>query len=107
RLPRGGAARVSVPLDWIRPDAPPALGLDEVHVWRLALDGMIPDGRALEPWLSADERERARRFRFTRDRERYLAGRAALRGILAGYVGGRAAAPRLLGAPPRKPGRPR
>ncbi|HZJ71198.1 MAG TPA: phosphopantetheine-protein transferase, partial [Planctomycetota bacterium] len=72
---------MSVPLDWIRPDAPPALGLDEVHVWRLDLDEMIPDGMALEPWLSDDERERARRFRFTRDRARYLAGRAALRGI--------------------------
>ena len=94
---------MSVPLHWVRPDAPPVLALDEVHVWRFDLDEMIPDGLALERRLSAEERERARRFRFTRDRERYLAGRAALRGILAGYVGARPETLRFVRAPQGKP----
>ena len=94
---------MSVPLEWIHPDAPPALGRDEVHVWRLDLDEMIPAGLALEPRLAADERERAGRFRFTRDRERYLASRAALRGILAGYLGARPETLRFVRAPEGKP----
>ena len=94
---------MSVPLDWTRPDAPPPLGPDQVHVWRLDLDELIGDGLALEPRLAADERERAGRFRFARDRERYLAGRVALRGILAGYVGMRPEALRFVRAPQGKP----
>ena len=94
---------MSVPLRWARPDTPPVLAGDAVHVWRFDLDEMIPDGLALEGHLSAEERERARRFRFTRDRERYLAGRAALRGILAGYVGGGPETLRFVRAPQGKP----
>ncbi len=37
--------------------------------------------------LSDDERERARRFRFPRDRNRFIVGRSALRTLLAGYTG--------------------
>jgi 4'-phosphopantetheinyl transferase len=94
---------MSPPLDWVRPDAPPRLGADEVHVWRFDLDEMIPEGEALERRLPAEERERARRFRFSRDRERFLAARAALRGILAGYVGGRPETLRFVRAPQGKP----
>jgi len=94
---------VSVPLEWIHPDASPVLGRNEVHVWRLDLDAMIADGLALEPRLAADERERASRFRFTHDRERYLAGRAALRGILAGYLGAQPETLRFVRAPEGKP----
>jgi len=94
---------MSVPLHWVRPDAPPILALDEVHLWRFDLDEMILDGLALEPRLSAEERERARRFHFMRDRERYLAGRAALRGILAGYLDARPETLRFVRAPQGKP----
>ena len=94
---------MSMPLEWIRPAAAPLLGRDEVHVWRLDLDEMISDGLALEPRLAPDECERARRFRFAQDRERYLASRAALRGILAGYVGGRPETLRFVRAPAGKP----
>jgi len=37
--------------------------------------------------LSADERTRAARFHFARDRARFLRRRAALRHLLAGYAG--------------------
>jgi 4'-phosphopantetheinyl transferase len=37
--------------------------------------------------LSDDERKRAARFRFNRDRRRFLAGRSALRSLIASYLG--------------------
>lgn len=49
-----------------------------VRVWRVGLS--IPVTQTL---LSADERERAERFRFERDRNRFTACRSALRQILA------------------------
>jgi 4'-phosphopantetheinyl transferase len=55
-----------------------------VHVWRVRLD--VPDARAA-PELSADERARARRFRFEHDRAAWAGSRAWLRRILANYLG--------------------
>lgn len=37
-------------------------------------------------WLSLEERERASRFAFDRDRQRYIAGRLFLRSVLAEYL---------------------
>ena len=57
-----------------------------LHVFRVA----SPAGHAaaaLEAMLSIDERERARRFHFDRDRHTYLVARAALRRLLAAYSG--------------------
>jgi 4'-phosphopantetheinyl transferase len=58
-----------------------------VHVWSVALD--VPPARlaALERCLAEDERERAARFRFRRDRERFTAARGTLREILGAYLG--------------------
>jgi 4'-phosphopantetheinyl transferase len=53
-----------------------------VHVWHASLSA--PVASAL---LSDDERERAGRFRFDRDRQRFIACRSALRQILAGRLG--------------------
>jgi 4'-phosphopantetheinyl transferase len=55
-----------------------------VHVWRIDL-ARAPGASAA--WLSGEERERADRFRFDRDRDRYVAAHAALRGILARAAG--------------------
>jgi 4'-phosphopantetheinyl transferase len=57
-----------------------------VHVWRVCLDGPVPLAE-LEGHLSRDELRRAARFRFERDRRRFVVARAALRGILADYLG--------------------
>jgi 4'-phosphopantetheinyl transferase len=62
------------------------LSPDEVHVWRASLD-QAPDVVAhLSGVLSLEERERAARFRFERDRARYIVGRALLRQLVGSYV---------------------
>lgn len=60
---------------------------NEVHVWYLDLATERRDSGALSQLLSPTERERARRFHFERDRLRFLAAHAALRNVLASYVG--------------------
>lgn len=58
-----------------------------VHVWRIPLDQ--PDWHIawLTGSLSPDEREVAGRFHFVMHRNRYIAGRGAMRAILARYLG--------------------
>jgi 4'-phosphopantetheinyl transferase len=68
---------------WIVPAAPPLLGVHEAHLWRLDLDAAGDEATDI---LSEDERARAARFHFERDRRRFIAGRAALRRILAAYL---------------------
>lgn len=76
-------------------DAPEEIVLDEgeVHVWRARLDQCEETLRRLTRLLSADERERAERFYFRRDRDHFAAARGALRTILGRYA---AVAPGLL-----------
>jgi 4'-phosphopantetheinyl transferase len=61
-------------------------GLDphEVHVWYASLDE-LPEAVFRKP-LSHDERERSQRFRFDRDRRRFVTARGLLRIVLAHYV---------------------
>jgi 4'-phosphopantetheinyl transferase len=57
-----------------------------VHVWRVDLD-VPPDRRAARAaTLSAEEHERARRFRLDAHRERWITARGTLRAVLAAYV---------------------
>lgn len=72
---------------WAEAPAPPALRADEVHVWRIALEPPRTSLARLAARLSQDERRRAARFRFERDRRRFHAARGALRELLAGYLG--------------------
>ena len=62
-----------------------ALGPDEIHVWTIDLGAPRYAGRAA--LLTGEDLERAARFVFERDRARFVAARAALREILAGYTG--------------------
>jgi 4'-phosphopantetheinyl transferase len=61
------------------------LPLDRVDVWVISLCE-APNRPDPARWLSADERARANRFVFERDRRRFCLGRGALRGILASYL---------------------
>lgn len=71
---------------WRKPPGALTFGSGEVHVWRAALDLPASRLRTLQGILSAEEKERARRFYFRRDRERFVAARGSLRTILAGYL---------------------
>lgn len=68
---------------------PLALGETQVDLWLIDLDRSETEWRSLAAWLSADEIERAGRFRFDRDRRRYVVARASLRKILGRYVDSR------------------
>lgn len=67
----------------------PVLGEHEVHVWRVRLDVSEPELERRTSWLSPEERGRASRFHFDRDRRHYLAHRGALRWVLSGYLSAR------------------
>lgn len=62
------------------------LGEAEIHVWFRALDQQVPNANALFELLSADERERARRYRFDEHRNEFILTRAALRILLGFYL---------------------
>ena len=62
---------------------------DEVHVFSLSLDPAAERLEDLASLLSADETDRASRFRFPRDRRRFVTGRASLRLILGACLGER------------------
>jgi len=60
---------------------------DDIHLWHASLD-VAATARVtrLERTLSPDERERAARYRFARDRARYIGARGILRTILGRYL---------------------
>jgi 4'-phosphopantetheinyl transferase len=58
-----------------------------VHVWRAALDMGAAQRERLEQTLSADERERAGRFYFQKDRDQFIVARGVLRTLLGRYLG--------------------
>ncbi len=58
----------------------------EIHVWQVNLAVSSNDCQQLAPLLSADERARAERFRFPRDRDRFIVSRGTLRTLLGRYL---------------------
>ncbi len=74
-----------------------------VDLWSASLEPPAQLRPHLEGCLSLDERERAARFVFPRDRERFIAGRAFLRLLLAQYLGTDAASLRFRYGPRGKP----
>ena len=63
-----------------------ALSDDAVHVWRVTLDANAARLGRLEHHLSSDERARAARFRFERDRRNFILVRGLLREIVSRYL---------------------
>jgi 4'-phosphopantetheinyl transferase len=60
---------------------------DTVHVWSFILEGPSPFVALCRSYLSAEERERADRFVFDRDRIRYTVAHAVLRHLLGRCCG--------------------
>jgi 4'-phosphopantetheinyl transferase len=72
---------------WTSP--PDCLALDEgeVHIWRGCLPQPEETAAALCKTLSADEHQRAQRFVFEPDRQRFICARGILRMLLGRYLG--------------------
>jgi 4'-phosphopantetheinyl transferase len=90
------------------PGTHPVLTPDDVHVWFASLERTEDCTARLTETLSPDERHRADRFRFERDRRHFSVARGLLRTILGDYLGvnpdrvafryGRQGKPALAGA---------
>ena len=72
---------------WSAPREQPSLDDRGVHVWRISLDLGATGAARFAPTLSPDERRRAARFHFARDRDRFTVARGVLRTLLGGYLG--------------------
>jgi 4'-phosphopantetheinyl transferase len=75
------------PLPWIRVAATPALGENELHVWRTSLDLSADLIHRVASNLNTSEKHRAERFLVPQAREHFLAGRGVLRDLLGLYLG--------------------
>ncbi len=73
--------------NWLKPNPPPRLARNEIHVWRLRLEPDAAEEWRLTECLAPDELARAQRFRFEPDRRRFILRRTRLRQILADYLG--------------------
>jgi 4'-phosphopantetheinyl transferase len=72
---------------WCQPPDALRLSDGQVHVWRISLDTPLAVLESLWQTLSADEQERANRYRFARDRQAFIARRGRLRDLLGRYLG--------------------
>lgn len=59
---------------------------NEVHVWRLLLEQPSEILAELSRTMAAEERQRAERYYFARDRERFVAARGFVRILLSRYL---------------------
>jgi len=76
------------PLATVRLDPPASVGplMDEAHVWFATLDALRDRMGTYADLLDTEEHERAARFRFEQDRERYILGHGLLRELLGRYL---------------------
>jgi len=71
---------------WSCPPETVTPSVDEVHVWRSSLRLEATGAERLWQTLCEEERLRAERFHFQKDKEAFIAGRGALRVILGRYL---------------------
>jgi 4'-phosphopantetheinyl transferase len=74
------------PTEWSSPLATPDLARREIHVWCASLATDEATLQRFESTLADQERERAGRFIFARDSDRYIAARGILRDLLGKYL---------------------
>jgi 4'-phosphopantetheinyl transferase len=72
---------------WPSPPEQTPLGVTDVHVWRAVLEQPLTMVDGLQQILSADERDRAARFHFEKDRSHFIVARGGLRKLLGRYLG--------------------
>ena len=71
---------------WDPPPQEQRLAEQDIHVWVAGLDQSPERISAFKDILAPDELNRAARFHFERDRNRFIAGRGVLRQILSSYL---------------------
>ena len=71
---------------WLSPPEAIELNDDEVHVWLVNAGAKDIPQDVLATSLLEDEKERAARFKFAKDRQLYVAGHTALRSLLTAYL---------------------
>src|SRR5262245_32866997 len=72
--------------NWSTPPAALSLKENEIHVWRAYLESEHAVVRSWESQLAPDELDRAARFVFRRDRDRFIVRRGILRTIIGQYI---------------------
>ncbi|MFC1878895.1 4'-phosphopantetheinyl transferase family protein [Chloroflexota bacterium] len=80
--PRPGPQEILWPFPPERFELPP----DSVHVWAVDLDSLAAQAERDTGILSSAENQRGDRFRFARDRQRFITRRWALRILLGRYL---------------------
>jgi len=70
---------------WLPPIGQPMLLKDDVHIWRARLDDALGSAKEYAEILSNEEKRKAERFYFNRDKIRFIVGRAVLRTIIGKY----------------------
>ncbi len=73
--------------DWTHRSLSQPLPDSVIHVWCASLEYTPPQLAEFLSLLSADEKARANRFYFERDRSRFIIGRGLLRILLSRYLG--------------------
>jgi 4'-phosphopantetheinyl transferase len=77
----------SLPAAWDPQPRDQSLAENEIHVWAAFLEQPALSTSHMLRALSPDERSRAERFYFPRDRRRYIIAHGFLRAVLARYLG--------------------
>jgi len=77
---------MSAGVQWVVPVGIPELPDNEVHIWRASLEMDSATLRRFEGSQAYDEKIRAERFIFDRDRNRFIAARGVLRDVLGRYL---------------------
>lgn len=81
--------------EWPLRGTAPTLADDAIHLWWASLTPPPEQLTALAATLTAEEQERAAKFRFPEHRDRFIAGRGGLRELLGAYLDAPAAALRF------------
>jgi 4'-phosphopantetheinyl transferase len=72
---------------WTTPSKDLRLSENEIHLWRASLEDIEWTVlHRLEATLNAEEKSRATRFHFSRDRDHFVASRGILRELLGSYL---------------------
>ena len=77
---------IAVVPSWNSPPLDLTLDMGEIHVWRVSLAQTESCLQSLQQTLSTDERAKADRFVFPKDRSQFIVSRGALRAILSRYL---------------------